>query len=103
MGPISAEVASSPVWVTRLSAEDAWELALRLERLLDCLAADAVGPERREFRLAGALAGSLADELEAIVQRRVQRQQGESGSSHGVGKTALSGVAASAASTRGFT
>jgi hypothetical protein len=80
MPPLSAEVAL-PVCGLRPSAEDAWQLALQLERLLDGLAASAPGPERYECRLAGALAGSLADELEAIVQRDVQRQSAKRGAS----------------------
>jgi hypothetical protein len=70
MGPVSAEVASLVRVGARSSAEEARDLAVRLEQLLDCMVAEARGPERYELRLAGALAGNLADELEAIVLRR---------------------------------
>jgi hypothetical protein len=62
----SSAVAKAPVASSQLATEDAWELARRLAHVLDSL----VEVEHDEFRLAGALAGSLVDELETIVQRR---------------------------------
>jgi hypothetical protein len=64
----SSAVAKRPVPSSQLATEDAWELARRLARVLDSL----VELEHDEFRLAGALARSLADELETIVRRRSQ-------------------------------
>jgi hypothetical protein len=72
MGPISAEIAL-PSPGARPRAEDAWACARRLADLLDRLAADAVDSEHYTFRLAQALAGSLTDELEAVVQRGLPR------------------------------
>ena len=68
MGPISAEMAL-PSPGARPSAEDAWACARRLADLLDRLAADAEDSDHYTFRLAQALAGSLTDELEAVVHR----------------------------------
>jgi len=62
----SSAVAKAPVASSQLATEDAWELARRLAHVLDSL----VEVEHDEFRLAGALAGNLADELETIVRRR---------------------------------
>jgi hypothetical protein len=63
---MSSAAAKAPVPSSQLAIQEAWELARRLVHVLDRL----VEVEHDEFRLAGALAGSLADELETIVQRR---------------------------------
>jgi hypothetical protein len=62
----SSAVAKPPVPSSQLATEDAWELSRRLTHVLDRL----VELEHDEFRLAGELARSLADELETIVRRR---------------------------------
>ncbi len=59
-----------PVPSSHPAAEDAWELARRLSHVVDGL----VELEHDEFRLAGALAATLTDELEAIIQRRAALQ-----------------------------
>jgi hypothetical protein len=60
---------TSATSTTCASMEDAWKLAKRLSHLLDSLAADAVEREHYELRVAGALVGSAADELEAALHR----------------------------------
>jgi hypothetical protein len=76
--PVSAEVALPPRNL-RLSAEDAWECARKLVAMLDRLSAEAAEPEHYSFRLAQALAGSLTDELEAVVGRAVRKAQEKKG------------------------
>lgn len=53
------------------SHEDALELALRLERVLAALAAEAAPAAHLELRLAQALAGNLADQLETARKRNL--------------------------------
>ena len=77
MGQLAGDRMSSTS-STYTSRERALELARELEEMLTTLAADAGGPEHFDLRLAGALAGNLADHLEAITEhglhsRRLQK------------------------------
>jgi len=76
--PVSTEMALPPRSL-RLSAEDAWECARKLAAMLDRLSAESAEPEHHSFRLAQALAGSITDELEAVVGRGVRRAQEKKG------------------------
>jgi hypothetical protein len=64
---------NAKVWSSgATSRRDALELARRLERELAALAAEAHPSEHFEFRLAEALAGNLADQLESMAERHAQ-------------------------------
>jgi hypothetical protein len=74
LDPVSAEIAL-PLKSAHPRPEDAWECARRLAAMLDRLSADAAAPEHYSLRVAQALAGSLADELEGVVDRSRRRLQ----------------------------
>jgi len=72
---------SSTVLSTRPNPEDALQWARRLVQVLDDLATDVPRSEGYALRLAEALAGSLVDQLEVIVDRRARAERANRGPS----------------------
>lgn len=65
---ITAAPVAEQVTELRVVFGQAWQLSRRLERLLASAAESMPMVQRTDVRIAGALAGSLSDQLEALVR-----------------------------------